>query len=380
MNTNERALQLHEEHKGKIEIASKVEVKNADDLSLVYTPGVAEASRKIAENTENVWKYTARGNWVAVVSDGTAVLGLGDIGPEAALPVMEGKAILFKQFGGVDAFPICVNTKDTDEIVALVKQIAPSFGGVNLEDIAAPKCFEIEARLKEELDIPVFHDDQHGTAIVVYGGLLNAVKVVQKDIRTARIVISGSGAAGIAIAKLLLAAGATSIIMTDSRGILSSDRSDLNPAKQAMLKTTNQENISGSLADAMNNSDIFIGVSAPGIVDEAMVKSMNENAIVFAMANPVPEIMPDLAKNAGAAIVATGRSDFANQVNNALVFPGFFKGLFASGSREITEKMKLAAGGALAALLENPEPEKIIPSIYDDGVADAIAKAVQDAS
>jgi len=378
MNMNERALDLHEKKKGKIEIRSKVDVKTSEDLSLMYTPGVGEVSRKISENIENVWKYTSRGNWVAVVSDGSAVLGLGDIGPEAALPVMEGKVILFKQFGNVDAFPLCIHAESVEEIVTFVKQVAPTFGGINLEDIAAPKCFEIEERLRRELDIPVFHDDQHGTAIVVMAALINALQVVKKELKDVKIIVSGGGAAGIAITKLLLSAGAQHMILADSKGLISHDRDNLNEVKQAMLELTNLNNVSGALTDGMKGADVFIGVSAPGIVSEEMVASMNNDAIVFAMANPVPEIMPDLAKKAGARIVATGRSDFPNQVNNALVFPGFFRGIFDVGAKEITEEMKLAAAHGLASCVTNPTEDMVIPSIYDTCAAESVAASIRD--
>ena len=380
MDYQKESLKRHEELKGKIELGLKAELKNRDDLSVFYTPGVAEPCREIAKDKENVWKYTTRGNWVAVVTDGSAVLGLGNIGPEAAYPVMEGKAVLFKSFANVDAFPICLATQETDEIIETVVRLAPNFGGINLEDIAAPKCFEIERRLREQLDIPVFHDDQHGTAIVVMAGLLNALKVVGKKIEDVKIVMSGAGAAGTAIARLLFSQGAKQIVMCDSKGIISSDRTDLNDEKQSLLVFTNPGLLSGSLADAMRASDVFIGVSAPGVVNKEMVQSMSEGAIVFAMANPDPEIMPDEALEAGAAIVASGRSDFANQINNVLAFPGVFRGALDASAKEITEEMKLAAARALADVVDSPSSTEIIPDVFNPNVAVHVAKAVADAA
>ena len=379
MNFNEEALKLHAEHKGKIEIRSKVPVNTRDDLSTAYTPGVAEPCRKIHADKKEVYKYTAKGNLVAVVSDGTAVLGLGDIGPEAAMPVMEGKAILFKEFGNVDAFPICLDTQDTDEIVETVILIAPAYGGINLEDIAAPRCFEIEARLNDALDIPVFHDDQHGTAIVVLSGIINALRLVGKDKASVRVVVNGAGSAGIAIAKLLLSYGFARVTMCDIRGILSSSYEGMNPAQEAMLAVTNLEDKSGTLADAMEGADIVIGVSAPGVITPDMVASMADDAIVFAMANPTPEIFPDKARAAGARVVGTGRSDFPNQVNNVIAFPGIFKGALQARAERITEPMKLAAAEALAALVSDEEltEEFIMPDPFDSRVADAVADAVR---
>lgn len=380
MDYNSLSLKMHEENKGKVEVISKVKVKDRDDLSTAYTPGVAEPCRKIRDNKADVYKYTCKGNMVAVVSDGTAVLGLGDIGPEAAIPVMEGKAILFKEFGGVDAFPICLDTKDVDEIVETVKRIAPVFGGINLEDISAPRCFEIERRLKEELDIPVFHDDQHGTAIVVLAGIINALKVTGKRKEECRVVVNGAGSAGVAITKLLLTYGFSNIIMCDKSGILSKNSPDLNWMQKQMVEVTNLGGESGTLADALKGADIFVGVSAPGIVSEEMVASMNKDAILFAMANPVPEIMPDLAKAAGAKVVGTGRSDFPNQVNNVVAFPGIFKGALEGRATQITEEMKLAAANAIAGLVADEElnENNILPEAFDPRVADVVSHAVMD--
>lgn len=380
MDINEKALLMHKEWQGKLEITVKAKVKSKEDLSIAYTPGVAEPCRKIHENKEDVYTYTMKGNTVAVISDGTAVLGLGDIGPEAAMPVMEGKAVLFKEFGGVNAIPICLATKDTEEIIKTVKCLAPSFGGINLEDIAAPRCFEIEERLKNELDIPVFHDDQHGTAIVVLAGVINALKIVKKDKKTMKVVVNGAGSAGIAITKLLLNYGFENIILCDKIGILHKDAEGMNWAQKEMTKVTNKENLKGDLKDALKGADLFIGVSAPGIVTKEMVASMNKDAIIFAMANPVPEIMPDLAKEAGARIVGTGRSDFPNQVNNVLVFPGIFKGALAARATQITEEMKLAAAHAIAGMIpkEALNEENILPKPFDEGVADKVAQAVID--
>ena len=379
MNYDELSLQLHEKLKGKIEVVSKAAVKTKDDLSIEYTPGVAAPCRKIAENKMDVYRYTSKGNMVAVVTDGTAVLGLGDIGPEAGLPVMEGKAVLFKQFAGVDAFPICLDTKDTDEIVETVVRIAPSFGGINLEDIAAPRCFEIERRLKERLNIPVFHDDQHGTAIVLLAALINALKINGKKIGDIKIVINGAGSAGTAIGKLLMEYGAKNVIYCDRNGILN-DETALNEFQKGLARETNPNHESGFLKDAMKGADVFIGVSAPGCVTSEMVQSMNEKSIVFPMANPTPEIMPDEALNAGAYIVGTGRSDFKNQINNVLVFPGVFRGALDVRAKEITENMKIAAAEAIAALVADDElsPDYIIPSVFHPKAAEAVAKAVAD--
>lgn len=380
MTTNERALQLHEEWQGKLETTSKAPIRSREDLSLAYTPGVAEPCKKIAENPEDAYKYTIKSNTVAVVSDGSAVLGLGNIGALAAMPVMEGKAVLFKEFGGVNAFPICLDTQDTDEIVKAVIQIAPAFGGINLEDISAPRCFEIEARLKEALDIPVFHDDQHGTAIVVLSGIINALKITGKKKEECKIVVNGSGAAGIAISKLLLSYGFQNLILCDRSGIISSKSKKLNDIKREMLKVTNKEDLSGTLADAMVGADIFIGVSAPKMVTQEMVKSMNKDAIIFAMANPVPEILPDEAKAAGARIVGTGRSDFPNQINNVVAFPGIFRGALEGRAPQITEEMKLAAAEALASLVSDEELNEdfIMPEAFDPRVSDIVSKAVKD--
>lgn len=378
MNYNEMALKMHEEHKGKISVTSKVAVKTRDDLSTAYTPGVAEPCRKIRDNKDEVYRYTAKGNLVAVVSDGTAVLGLGDIGPEAAMPVMEGKSILFKEFAGIDAFPICLDTKDTDEIVETVKRLAPTFGGINLEDISAPRCFEIERRLKEELDIPVFHDDQHGTAIVVSAGLTNAIKFVGKEFSEAKVVINGAGSAGISICKLLLELGVGDVVLVDKNGILAVGEEWMNPAQKEMAEKTNKEQIHGDLKTAMQGRDVFVGVSAPNIVTAEMVSTMAKDAIVFAMANPTPEIMPDEAKKGGARVVATGRSDFPNQINNVLVFPGIFKGALEARATDITEEMKIAAVRAIADIikLEELTEDYIIPGAFDERVADNVAREV----
>lgn len=378
MNYNEMALKMHEEHKGKISVTSKVAVKTRGDLSTAYTPGVAEPCRKIRDDKSEVYRYTAKGNLVAVVSDGTAVLGLGDIGPEAAMPVMEGKSILFKEFAGIDAFPICLDTKDTDEIVETVKRLAPTFGGINLEDISAPRCFEIERRLKEELDIPVFHDDQHGTAIVVSAGLTNALKYVGKEFSEAKVVINGAGSAGISICKLLLELGVGDIVLVDRNGILAVGEEWMNPAQKEMAEKTNKEQIHGDLKTAMQGRDVFVGVSAPNIVTAEMVGTMAKDAIVFAMANPTPEIMPDEAKKGGARVVATGRSDFPNQINNVLVFPGIFKGALEARATDITEEMKIAAVRAIADIIKPEEltEDYIIPGAFDERVADNVAREV----
>ena len=379
-NVYERSLELHEKNKGKLSVVSKVKVGNREDLSLAYSPGVAEPCRKIASNKEDVYKYTAKGNLVAVVTDGTAVLGLGDIGPEAALPVMEGKCVLFKEFGDVDAIPICLDTKDTEEIIRTVKLIAPGLGGINLEDISAPRCIEIETRLKQELDIPVFHDDQHGTAIVVAAGLINALKVVNKKIEDIKVVVNGAGAAGSSIIKLVKKLGAKEIIAIDRVGILRrSDKDKYDFSKKELAEITNSKDIAGGLVDAIVGADVFIGVSAPNVLSKDMVRSMNKDAIVFAMANPTPEIMPEEALEAGAAIVGTGRSDYPNQINNVLVFPGLFKGALRAKSKKITEEMKIAAAEGLASLIKDEELRKdyIIPDPFDKRVAEAVAIAVE---
>lgn len=379
MDYNKLSLQMHEKYKGKVSVQSKVPVTNREQLSTAYTPGVAEPCRKIHEEKENVYKYTAKGNLVAVVSDGTAVLGLGDIGPHAAMPVMEGKAILFKEFANVDAFPICVDTKDVDEIVDLVKKISPTFGGINLEDISAPRCFEIEERLKKELDIPVFHDDQHGTAIIVLATLINGLRLTKKDKESCKIVINGCGAAGVAIGKLLLKYGFKHIIYCDKSGIVN-EKTAANDTQRELLHDTNLEKKSGSLRDALIGADIFIGVSAPNLVDKEMVKNMNADPMVIAMANPIPEIMPDLAKEAGARIVGTGRSDFPNQINNLLAFPGIFRGALDSRAKQITDEMKLTAAKAIAYLITDEELKEdyIIPDPFDKRVVKVVAQSVMD--
>lgn len=375
----EEALQLHEVHQGKLAVSLKVDIETKHDLSLAYTPGVAEPCLEIAQDREQVYRYTGKGNAVAIVTDGTAVLGLGDIGPEAALPVMEGKACLFKRFGGVDAYPICLNTKDPEEIVRAVQLIAPGFGGINLEDISAPRCFEIEERLIETLDIPVFHDDQHGTAVVVLAALINGAKCLGLELPQVQTVISGAGAAGISICKLLMKAGVRDITLCDRQGAIWEGREGLNGAKTAMAKVTNRAMRKGSLAEVMEGADLFIGVSGPGIVTQEMVRSMSPQAMVFALSNPVPEIMPELALAAGAKVVATGRSDFPNQINNLLVFPGIFKGALAARASRITEEMMIAAAYAIAGRVSPEElsRECIIPSTFDMGVADVVAAAVK---
>lgn len=375
MNYNELALELHKKHRGKIEVVSKVSLVTQEDLSVSYTPGVAEPCRRIAENKDEVYTYTSKGNMVAVVTDGSAVLGLGNIGPEAALPVMEGKAILFKQFAGVDAFPICLNTKNVDEIVNIIKALEPSFGGINLEDISAPRCFEIEERLKAELSIPVFHDDQHGTAVVVLAGLMNALKLVEKKMEDLKIVISGAGAAATAIAKLLYQSGAQNIILCDSKAAIEQNRTDLDEHKKGILKFTNPQREEGSLRDVIQGADVFIGVSVANVLSKEDVSKMASKPIVFAMSNPNPEILPDEAMAGGAYIVATGRSDFPNQLNNVLVFPGIFKGALQLRT-QINEDMKLAAAKALAEMVKEPTVEKIIPHPLEPGVADVVAEAV----
>ena len=377
--TDKKALELHKQWKGKIDTTAKASVKTREDLAIAYTPGVAAPCREIHDNREEVYTYTIKQNTVAVVSDGSAVLGLGNIGPEAAMPVMEGKCVLFKEFGGVNAFPICLDTQDTEEIIAAVKAIAPTFGGINLEDISAPRCFEVETRLKEELDIPVFHDDQHGTAIVVLSGLINALKLTGKDKEKCRIVISGAGSAGVAITNLLLRYGFKDITLCNSKGIVSKDSPRLNWMQEKMLDVTNPRGISGSLADAMVDADIFIGVSAPGIVTADMVKSMNDDPIIFSLANPIPEIMPDVAKAAGARIVATGRSDFPNQINNVVAFPGIFKGALEGRASAITEDMKLAAAKALASLVTDDKLSEdfIMPEAFDPRASEVVAEEVK---
>ncbi|MGG0233499.1 NAD(P)-dependent malic enzyme [Bacillus tropicus] len=379
---NERSLLLHKELVGKIEITSKVEVNSADDLSLTYTPGVAESCKAIAADEETVYDYTARGNMVAVVSDGTAVLGLGNIGPKAAMPVMEGKSILFKKFANVDAFPLCLGTTDVDEIVTLVKNLEPTFAGINLEDIAAPRCFEIEKRLKEETSIPVFHDDQHGTAIVVLAAVINALKVVSKQMDHVKIVINGAGSAGIAIGKLLLKAGAKHITLVSLEGIVCEGEAWMNEAQIEVSKKTNREHVRGTLKEAIYQADIFIGVSAPNVLTKELVKTMNEKAIVFAMANPIPEIFPEDALKAGAAVVGTGRSDYANQVNNVLAFPGIFRGALDVRATDITEEMKLAAAYGIANIIMDEERNAnyVIPNPLDKRVVPSVAEAVAKAA
>ena len=385
MDINQEALKLHSENRGKIEVVSKTEIKDMHDLAVVYTPGVAEPCRKIHQNVEDVYTYTTKGNMVAVVSDGTAVLGLGDIGPEAAIPVMEGKAVLFKYFAGVDAFPICLATKDTEEIIETVIRIAPVFGGINLEDISAPRCFEIERRLKETLDIPVFHDDQHGTAVVVLSGLINALKLVNKKMEEVEIVVNGAGAASIAVAKFLLSAGAQNITLCDSKGMVYEGRAEnMNSAKEEMAKITNKAKKKGILADALVDTDVFLGLSGPKLVTSDMVKRMADDPIIIAMANPVPEILPDEARAGGARIIATGRSDFPNQVNNCLGFPAIFKGALKVRASEINEEMKLAAAHAIASVIPDNELSEtnIIPNVFHPEVmekeAEAVAQAAKD--
>ena len=379
MDNKEKALLCHKQWNGKIETCSKAPVKSREDLAIAYTPGVAAPCRLIAENKEEVYTYTLKANTVAVVSDGSAVLGLGNIGPEAAMPVMEGKCALFKEFGDVNAFPICLDTQDSDEIVAAVKAIAPTFGGINLEDISAPRCFEIEERLKKELNIPVFHDDQHGTAIVVLAGIINGLKVVGKEKENCQVVVNGAGSAGVAITKLLLRYGFQHVTMCDREGIIHPGYPNLNWMQQEMTKVTNLEHKTGTLADALKGADIFVGVSAPGIVSPEMVASMNKDAIIFAMANPVPEIMPDVAKEAGAKVVGTGRSDFPNQVHNVIAFPGIFKGALEGRATQITEEMKLAAATALADLVSEDQLNEdfILPEAFDPRVAQVVSQAVK---
>ena len=380
MTNAEKALQLHEEWNGKFETTPKMKIQTREDLALAYTPGVAEPCKVIAKDKEAAYKYTIKSNTIAVVSDGSAVLGLGNIGAHAAMPVMEGKAVLFKEFGNVNAVPVCLDTQDTEEIIKTVVNIAPAFGGINLEDISAPRCFEIETRLKELLDLPVFHDDQHGTAIVVLAGIINGLKVTGKTKEDCQVVVNGAGSAGIAITKLLLTYGFKHVTMCDKSGILSKASEGLNWMQQSMMEVTNLENKTGSLADALRGADIFVGVSAPNIVTADMVKTMNKDAIIFAMANPVPEIMPDVAKAAGAKVVGTGRSDFPNQVNNVIAFPGIFKGALEGRARQITEDMKLAAALAIANLVPDDEVSdvNILPEAFDPRVADVVSKAVID--
>ena len=380
MTTNEKALQMHEQWNGKLEISAKAKVNSREDLAIAYTPGVAEPCKVIAQDQEAAYKYTMKANTIAVISDGSAVLGLGNIGAYAAMPVIEGKAVLFKEFGGVNAVPICLDTQDTEEIIRTIVNIAPAFGGINLEDISAPRCFEIEERLKELLDIPVFHDDQHGTAIVVLAGIINALKVTGKKKEACRIVVNGAGSAGIAITKLLLTYGFCHVTMCDINGIISKDSPNLNWMQKKMTEVTNLEGKKGTLADALQGADIFVGVSAPNIVTKEMVASMNKDSILFAMANPVPEIMPDLAKEGGARVIGTGRSDFPNQVNNVVAFPGIFKGALEGRATQITEEMKLAAAEAIASLVsdEDLSDTNILPEAFDPRVADVVSKAIKD--
>ena len=382
MDIKEKALKQHEEWQGKIEVTSRAKLETPEDLSIAYTPGVAEPCLKISEDTDLSYKYTRRGNMVAVVTDGTAVLGLGDIGPEAGMPVMEGKCVLFKAFGGVDAFPLCVRSKDVDEIVNTIALLAGSFGGVNLEDISAPRCFEIEKKLKERCDIPIFHDDQHGTAVVTAAAMLNALKVTGRKLEDIRVVTSGAGAAGIAIIKLLVSLGLKDVIMCDRKGAIYEGREGLNAEKEEMAKISNREMRKGSLAEVLKGADVFIGVSAPGTVTPEMVKTMAPNPILFPMANPVPEIMPDLAKEAGAAVVGTGRSDFPNQINNVLAFPGIFRGALDVRAKDINDEMKVAAAYAIADLIDEKDlnADYIIPNPFDKRVAPAVAKAVAEAA
>lgn len=382
MDIKEKALKQHEEWQGKIEVTSRAKLETPEDLSIAYTPGVAEPCLKISEDTDLSYKYTRRGNMVAVVTDGTAVLGLGDIGPEAGMPVMEGKCVLFKAFGGVDAFPLCVRSKDVDEIVNTIALLAGSFGGVNLEDISAPRCFEIEKKLKERCEIPIFHDDQHGTAVVTAAAMLNALKVTGRKLEDIRVVTSGAGAAGIAIIKLLVSLGLKDVIMCDRKGAIYEGREGLNAEKEEMAKISNREMRKGSLAEVLKGADVFIGVSAPGTVTPVMVKTMAPNPILFPMANPVPEIMPDLAKEAGAAVVGTGRSDFPNQINNVLAFPGIFRGALDVRAKDINDEMKVAAAYAIADLIDEKDlnADYIIPNPFDKRVAPAVAKAVAEAA
>jgi len=377
MNYYKRALELHKNKKGKLEIISKVPLKSKDDLSIAYTPGVAEPCRKTFKTSAHAYKYTIKGNSVAVVTNGTAVLGLGNIGAQASLPVMEGKCILFKKFANIDAYPICIDSQNIEEVIRTVKLISPGFGGINLEDIKAPDCFEIEERLKKELDIPVFHDDQHGTAIVTLAALINSLKIVNKKIKDIKIIINGAGAAGIAITKLLIKYGARDIVLLDSQGAIYKGRKGLTPIKKQMSQITNQKKLKGRIEDVIEGSDVFIGISVGNILKKQCVKTMNQDAIIFAMANPVPEIMPNEAKKAGAAIVATGRSDFDNQINNVLAFPGVFRGLLDTRSKHVTDKMKIAAAEALASLVKKPNPNKIVPSVFEKKIVEKIAKSIK---
>ncbi len=381
MDYYKESLKLHEKHQGKLAVVSKVPLENKDDLSTAYTPGVAEPCREINKDPELVYKYTAKGNTVAVISDGSAVLGLGNIGGKASIPVMEGKAVLFKSFADIDAIPICLDTQDTEEIIQIGKNIAPTFGGINLEDISAPRCFEIERRLQELVDIPVFHDDQHGTAIVVSAAAINALKLVGKQFKEIKVVINGAGAAGVAIVKMLMALGVEDIVICDTKGIISKSAKRLSPSKMELAELTNHNELTGTLADAVSGRDLFIGVSGPKMLTAEMVKTMADDPIIFAMANPEPEIMPELAKEAGARIIGTGRSDFPNQINNVLAFPGIFKGALAVRAAKITEKMKVAAAYAIAEVIPESElnEEYIIPSAFHQGVAEAVAKAAGDA-
>ena len=380
MTNAEKALQAHEEWQGKIVTTSKAPVKTSEDLAIAYTPGVAEPCKEIARDPLLAYRYTIKSNTIAVVSDGSAVLGLGNIGPYAAMPVMEGKAVLFKEFGGVNAVPICLDTQDTEEIIRAVKQLAPGFGGINLEDISAPRCFVIEERLKKELNIPVFHDDQHGTAIIVLAGVMNALKLLGKKKEEMRVVVSGAGAAGVAISKLLMRAGITDVILCDRKGVINKETAGNNETKLEMIGITNPRGVQGSLADALKEADIFVGVSAPGIVNREMVATMRRDPIIFAMSNPVPEIMPEEARAGGARVIGTGRSDFPNQVNNVLVFPGIFKGALEGHARQITEEMKLAAAEAVASLVDDQtlDEEHILPAAFDPRVADAVSRAVRE--
>lgn len=382
MDLREEALKLHKDNRGKISILSKVEVKDSKDLSLAYTPGVAEPCKEIHKNPDMIYEYTNKGNFVAVVTDGSAVLGLGDIGAMAGMPVMEGKAVLFKEFGGIDAFPICIGTKDVDKIVETVINISPTFGGINLEDISAPRCFEIEERLKKALKIPVFHDDQHGTAVVVFAGLINALKIVNKNLKSIKVVINGAGAAGIAIAKLLISAGVGDVILCDRKGIIHEGRQDTDSSKISIAKVTNKGKLKGTLRDALIGADVFIGVSASNVVTKDMVKAMNDDAIVFALANPVPEIYPDEAKEGGARVIGTGRSDFPNQINNVLAFPGIFRGALEVRATEINEEMKIQAAYAIASLVSDEElrEDYIIPKAFDKRVAKTVAANVAKAA
>jgi malate dehydrogenase (oxaloacetate-decarboxylating) len=371
------SLALHKKHHGKLEVKGKIEIKDRSDLSLAYTPGVGQVCVEIGKDKELAREYTIKRNTVAIVSDGSAILGLGNLGAHAAIPVMEGKALLFKEFANVDAFPICLDTQDTEEIIKAVKQIAPVFGGINLEDIAAPRCFEIEERLKAELDIPVFHDDQHGTAVVILAGLINSVKLRGSDKTKVKVIMNGAGAAGTSVSKLLLQYGFKNIIVLDSKGAIFAGRGDLNSAKQALAELTNPEKVQGGLTDVMNGADIFIGVSKPNLVTEEMIKSMNERPIIFALANPVPEVMPDLAEKAGAFIIATGRSDFKNQVNNVLAFPGIFRGALDNGVKQITDQMLIKAAEGLASVVSEPSVDKILPDVFDRNVASKVAEAIK---